>query len=270
MRFPSKRTVSTDIYARGITDNSMLSQNCYHRKHDGARQTETSPAERMVRAAADLLQSGGIDAVSTRAVAAAAGVQPPAIYRQFGDKDGLLDAIARFVIGGYHEQEAIARGSSQDPATELRRMWDLHVELGLNEPDCYVLLFGAGATRTRVLHHRRGRRTVGSVIARLGEQGRLRMSVDRATDYFRSTGTGYILTQIGAPPAERDPELSAIIFEDTIAAITTGTRSRSRGSATLPSRAIALREALRDQPSLPLSAAEIELLAEWLNRLADD
>ncbi len=58
----------------------------------------------MVRAAADLLKSGGIDAVSTRAVAAAAGVQPPAIYRQFGDKDGLLDATARFVLGGYHER----------------------------------------------------------------------------------------------------------------------------------------------------------------------
>ena len=33
-----------------------------------------------------------MDAVSTRAVAAAAGVQPPTIYRQFGDKEGLLDA----------------------------------------------------------------------------------------------------------------------------------------------------------------------------------
>src|SRR6185312_16232779 len=37
------------------------------------------------------------------------------------------------------------------------------------------------------------------VIGRIGEQGRLRMSVERATIYFRSTGTGYILTQIGLP-----------------------------------------------------------------------
>jgi AcrR family transcriptional regulator len=235
-----------------------------------AAKTTASPTERMVRAGADLLQSGGIDAVSTRAVAAAAGVQPPAIYRQFGDKDGLLDAIARLVIAAYLNEKRLLAGSSHDPATDLRRMWDLHVELGLNEPDCYVLLFGQArpgrvfSTTTEAVDLLR------SVIARLGEQGRLRMSVDRATEYFRSTGTGYILTQIGAPPAERDPELSAILFEDTIAAITTGTRSRSRGSATLPSRAIALREALRDQPSLPLSAAEIELLSEWLNRLADD
>ena len=74
-----------------------------------AAKTTASPTERMVRAAADLLQSGGIDAVSTRAVAAAAGVQPPAIYRQFGDKDGLLDAVARFVIARLSERETIAR-----------------------------------------------------------------------------------------------------------------------------------------------------------------
>ena len=59
-----------------------------------ARDQPASAAERMLRAAADLLQTGGIEAVSTRAVAAAAGVQPPTIYRQFGDKDGLLDALA--------------------------------------------------------------------------------------------------------------------------------------------------------------------------------
>ena len=46
----------------------------------------------MLEAAAELLRTGGVDAVSTRAVAAAAGVQPPTIYRQFGDKEGLLDA----------------------------------------------------------------------------------------------------------------------------------------------------------------------------------
>ncbi|WP_338419811.1 TetR family transcriptional regulator [Streptomyces klenkii] len=32
--------------------------------------------------------------MTTRAVAAAAGVQAPAIYRLFGDKDGLLEAVA--------------------------------------------------------------------------------------------------------------------------------------------------------------------------------
>ena len=38
--------------------------------------------DRIVRVAADLLAEGGREAVSTRAVAAAAGVQVPTIYRQ--------------------------------------------------------------------------------------------------------------------------------------------------------------------------------------------
>ena len=44
---------------------------------------------------AQLLNDGGREAVSTRAVAAAAGVQPPTIYRQYGDMQGLLSAVAQ-------------------------------------------------------------------------------------------------------------------------------------------------------------------------------
>ncbi|MBC8122483.1 MAG: TetR family transcriptional regulator, partial [Gemmatimonadaceae bacterium] len=47
---------------------------------------------RIVVAAAGLIDSGGRDAATTRAVAAAAAVQAPTIYRLFGDKRGLLDA----------------------------------------------------------------------------------------------------------------------------------------------------------------------------------
>jgi hypothetical protein len=43
-------------------------------------------AAKVLKAASELLDSGGVEAVSTRAVAAAAGVQPPTIYRKFGDK----------------------------------------------------------------------------------------------------------------------------------------------------------------------------------------
>ena len=50
---------------------------------------------RILRAATELLATGGRDAVTTRAVSAAAGVQPPTIYRHFGDMQGLFEAVAR-------------------------------------------------------------------------------------------------------------------------------------------------------------------------------
>ena len=54
----------------------------------------TTTREKIVEAAAALLNEGGREAISTRAVSAAAGVQAPTIYRIFGDKQGLLDAVA--------------------------------------------------------------------------------------------------------------------------------------------------------------------------------
>ena len=233
------------------------------------REKAASAAERMLRAAADLLQTGGIEAVSTRAVAAAAGVQPPTIYRQFGDKDGLLDAVAGFVLEGYLEQKRLLIDASRDPADELRDLWDLHAEFGLSQPDCYVLTFGQARPGRIVPVAAETIELLTKVIAQLGDEGRLRMSVDRATAYFRSCGTGYILMQIGTPPDQRDPELSSIMFDDLMAAISTDPKPERSATSDLAGRAVALREALRDKEDLPLTAAERILLAEWLNRLAD-
>jgi hypothetical protein len=108
------------------------------------------------------------------------------------------------------------------------------------------------------------------VIARLGDAGHLQMSVERATVYLHSAGTGFVLPQIGLPAAERDPALSSITFENALAAITSDTRPRQRRqSHELRARAVALREALHGNQALSLRAVETGLLAEWLNRLAD-
>ena len=62
----------------------------------GHMSTETtlSPRERILRSTMELLARGGREAVTTRAVGNAAGVQSPTIYRQFGDMRGLLDEVA--------------------------------------------------------------------------------------------------------------------------------------------------------------------------------
>lgn len=229
------------------------------------------PAERMLRAAAELLKTGGVDAVSTRAVAAAAGVQPPTIYRLFGDKDGLLDAVAGFVLRGYTEKKRSLIGTSDDPVVELRGLWDLHIEFGLDEPHCYVLTWGQARPGRLVPAAVETVELLTEVIARLGDQGRLTMSVDRATAYFRSCGTGFVLTQFATPPDARDPELSSVMFDDLMAAISADPKPKRSAVSQLPGRAVALREALRDNDNkdLPLTVAERDLLAEWLKRLAD-
>jgi AcrR family transcriptional regulator len=76
--------------------------------------------ERVLRAAADLLAEGGRDAVSTRAVSAAAGVQAPTLYRLFGDKEGLLQAVAAHGFAEYlSDKHALAE--TDDPIDDSRR-----------------------------------------------------------------------------------------------------------------------------------------------------
>ena len=234
-----------------------------------ARTRQKSLSERILEAAASLLDSGGVEALSTRAVAAAAGVQQPAVYRQFGDKEGMLDAVALFVLREYlHEKRRLA-GESKDPVPALRQMWDLHVEFGLENPACYQLIY----CRPRPgLMNRAIRETsalLEQTIARLADQGLLTTSVERATRLFSAAMVGYVLTNIAVPPAERDPRLSAVARENAVSTITQDTDVRHIAPPGVVRRAAALREALRDNDMSPLSQSERNLLVEWLNKLAD-
>lgn len=57
--------------------------------------------DRVLKVALALLTKRGRDAVTTRDVAEAAKVQPPVLYRLFGDKNGLLDAVAAYGFTAY-------------------------------------------------------------------------------------------------------------------------------------------------------------------------
>ena len=226
-------------------------------------------SERVLQAAAELLRTGGVDAVSTRAVAAAADVQPPTIYRQIGDKEDLLDAVAHYVLQEYTATKRQVAIASDDPVQDLRELWDLHVEFGLSNPAAYALAYGeprvgrvaAAAVETVAI--------LQEVIARLGDQGRLRMSVDRATKLVHAGGVGIVLTLISEAPADRDMGLSAVVRENALSAILNSDESTPTASSELPARAVALGEALRATDNNHLTAAERALLVEWLRRLAD-
>jgi len=222
------------------------------------------PRERIVAAALDLLEGDGQEAVSTRAVSAAADVQSPTIYRLFGDKQGLLDAVAvhgfaRYLSGNGFE------ASSGDPVADLRRGWDLHVEMGLASPALYGLMYGqprseavtSPAARAAFDH-------LTAVVARIAEAGRLRMPVARAAGVVHAAGSGVTLSLIATPPERRDPELSATTREAVLAAITVDRPAVV--DAGPRAAAVALRAALPGVTDL--SGAERALLGEWLDRVA--
>jgi len=234
---------------------------------DKSRIAGAETAGKVLDAAADLLSSGGIEAVSTRAVAAAAGVQPPAIYRQFGDKQGLLDAVTGFVLQSYLQDKRRA-AVTDDPVQDFRESWDLHVNFGLTHPDCYILAYVQPRLGRMPSLARESFDILHQLIARIGDQGLLRMSIKRAVEFTHAAAMGVVLHQIRVVPDERDPQLSAIMRENTIAAIVTN-RSRQPTPSDLPGRAVALREALLGDANGALTPAEKAMMAEWLDRVAD-
>jgi AcrR family transcriptional regulator len=221
--------------------------------------------EKIVSAAIVLLNEGGRDAVTTRAVAEAAGVQAPTIYRLFGDKGGLLDAVAEYGFAAYLGRKKV-RKPSPDPVENLRTGWDLHVDFGLSNPALYALMYGdpkpgvsspaAAASYAMLREH----------IRSIAAAGRLRMSQERASNLVHASACGIVLTLLALPEKSRDLAISEIARESVLGAITTETPMIRRLSAA--SAAVALATLLPKSSSL--SGAERQLLDEWLKRIADE
>jgi len=228
----------------------------------------------MVAAATKLLATGGRSAVTTRAVSAAAGVQPPTIYRHFGDMHGLLEAAARETMT-VHMREQAARAPTNDPVEDLRRGWDLHIAFGLAHPDAFALLYGAPSTAASVSAIHEGVAVLQGLVARIAEAGRLRVDVAHATDLIHAAGTGVTLALAATPPEERDPWLSLTMREAILTALTVpasaeapnGRPDAAPAAERIAVHAVALRALLGEAPGV-LSPAERQLLSDWLDRLA--
>jgi AcrR family transcriptional regulator len=222
---------------------------------------ETS-RQRVVEAAAELLAHKGREAVTTRAVAAAAGVQAPVIYRLFGDKDGLLEAVAEH---GYATFLAAKRADArpQDPVEDLRTGWDLAVEFGLANPELYALMYGEPRRGTNSAAFQAGMRILLGRIHRLATSGRLRVDEDLAASLIHATARGAVLTWLSLPDDRRDPALLTTMREAMVSAVTL---DKPAVHGTGPAGAArALRALLPEQTTL--SSAEQHLLGEWLDRL---
>ena len=216
----------------------------------------------IVDVAARLLQTGGPAAVTTRAVASAAGVQPPTIYRLFGDKDGLLDAVAEHVFATYVDGKARS-DNTDDPVVDLDLGWETHIGFGLVNPALFALL--ADPHRgSRSPAATAGMAILQGRVHRVAVAGRLKVTERRAVDMIHAAGTGVVLTLLSVPPADRDHGLADSIYAAVKRAIIVDEAAVPSG---LPAVAVTLRAGL--SAVHVLSAAELSLLTEWLDRIAD-
>jgi len=217
----------------------------------------------LVEVAAELLASQGPAAVTTRSVALAAGLQAPTIYRLFGDKNGLLDAVVQHGFASYLARKP-SLDAHGDPVDSLRAGWELHVGFGLANPELFRLMYTALRTPDGRAIAAAGIGVLRARVHRVAEAGRLRVTERRAVDLIAAAGAGVVFTLINQAEDERDDTLADTAWQSVCATILTDASSATTGPA---AAAVTLRAALPDLTAF--TAAERALLSDWLDRIAE-
>ncbi|MHC1481508.1 TetR/AcrR family transcriptional regulator [Frateuria aurantia] len=219
-----------------------------------------SSRNRILDVALGLAQAGGPEAVTIRAVATAASVQPPTIYRLFGDKQALLDAVVEHGIAAYVATKA-ALAHSPDPVEAMRESWDSHVAFGLANPG----LFSIMSANPRSPAAAEGLRLYKEIVRAAAKAGRLRTSEERAVSMVRAGCVGVVMTLLADDKHDSD-DVSHVTREAIISAITQNTAPQE---AAAQSTAAATLRANLDQ-ACHLTHGEKALLDELLLRLSND
>ncbi|MEV4458757.1 TetR/AcrR family transcriptional regulator [Microbispora sp. NPDC049633] len=218
----------------------------------------------MIEAAEKQLASSSDNDIATRAVCEAVGVTQPVLYRLFGDKRGLLDAVADH---GYERYAALKAAQEQtaDPVTDLRAGWDGHMAFARENPALYQLMF-----TPRPWSHSTARDRVSDLLeatlVRCAAIGALKVEPPVAARLILSASVGTALDHIASPERFDDPVVSHRMRDAVFAHVLSETTTRDDGD---PLREAALR--LRAQLGLAgtgaLEPVETALLLRWLDRI---
>jgi AcrR family transcriptional regulator len=229
---------------------------------------------RILRAAAELLAHSSEADLSTRAVCEAAGVGAPALYRQFGDKEGLLSAVVDF---GFEQFLASKRAApiSDDPIKQIRTGWDNHIDFAIENPNYYRLMWSPGLAAPPAAAAE-AHQTLLDVMERSAAAGRLRMSAEKAAQVVMAACSGAALSIISRPEQYGDSAFSAQLREAVIAAVVvtdygSSRKQRARVSerSDIATAAATLLGRLANETSVALTDAEQAVLVQWLRSLAD-
>ncbi|WP_329140389.1 TetR/AcrR family transcriptional regulator [Streptomyces sp. NBC_01476] len=222
---------------------------------------------RILEAAAGLLSRSADADVSTRAVCEAAGVTAPILYRQFGDKEGLLSAVVDY---GFEQYLASKRAAvpSDDPVRDLRSGWDNHVRFAVENPNYYRLMYSPGLSvppQAAAEAHR----LLAETVERVAGAGRLRVAPLTATQMIMSANAGVALSLISRPALYPDAAFSDRVRDAVVDAVTVEAAVHIPEPAEFSATAALLGARLRENRPKVLTDPENALLQQWLATLAD-
>jgi len=202
--------------------------------------------------------------IATRAVCEAAGVTQPVLYRLFGDKRGLLDAVADAGLERYSQRKRDLE-TTDDPIADLHAGWDDHTAFAIENPALYQLMF-TPRSRSGPSPLRGILQLLEATLTRCAAAGALRTSPRRAAQLILPANIGIALSLISEPALFDDPDLSRRARDAVFAAVLTGPEP---GGTPTPVRDVArqLRSQLGLAGTEALEPAETALLDRWLERI---
>lgn len=98
----------------------------------------------IVAAGCDLLDAGGLDAVTMAAVAARVGVRAPSLYKRVRSRDALIRLIAEDAAVDLAARLAFADRGLGDPSARLQELLRALRAFAQSRPSAYRLVFAPG------------------------------------------------------------------------------------------------------------------------------
>ena len=111
----------------------------------GERQDE------IIKAAADLAGTLGMDKVTTQAIADAVGVTQGAVFRHFSTKDAIWIAVVHWIRGRLISVIDMAASRASDPLDAMERIFFTHIGFAEKNPAVPRLLFSTSPHLKRLL-----------------------------------------------------------------------------------------------------------------------
>ncbi len=219
----------------------------------------------MLRAAEAQLVASADGEIATRAVCEAVGVTQPVLYRIFGDKSGLLDALAGWGLERYATRKAELEVTA-DPVADLYAGWDDHMSFAEQNPALYRLMFtprpwAADTARDGVTE------LLVAALTRCAAAGALAVDPELAARMILSANIGLALNRIAQPDRFAGDETSHALRDALFAAILTDPVPTGEREP-LADAAARLGAQLEITPARSLAPEEASLLRVWLGRLS--
>ena len=181
----------------------------------------TSPKKKqtydtIISSTEQLLNRVGRDSVTIRAIADMAHVQAPTIYRLFGDKVGLLNAVAEEGFIRYMSVE-LTFDSNLGIVDEFRNGWDIHVAFGVNHPELYKLMFGDAYAGLPTPAAKIAFAGFDEIMTRMETGGYLQVSKEEGLFRAFASASGVVLALLSLPRSV-DRQLYAINARENLVA----------------------------------------------------